>query len=222
MIPRLKLLGRPGTIAALTGALLFWGVETSQATTCSVASDSSGTCNFTPNSPADGTTSLNDVVSIPGDPLGGVLSFNLTLNADYTSSGDTSPGASGSFVMELDTASIPFWSLAILSAAPSTPGSTSYGDFTGGVLSPSSLTDTSLWTVGINPGDFPVTLTIASQFAGFCGDPNDCFTPASVFSFTFTPNVATTPLPAGLPLFASGMALMGWVGSRRRRKTQAA
>jgi hypothetical protein len=34
--------------------------------------------------------------------------------------------------------------------------------------------------------------------------------------------VATTPLPAGLPLFASGMALMGWVGSRRRRKTQAA
>ena len=34
-------------------------------------------------------------------------------------------------------------------------------------------------------------------------------------------NVATTPLPAALPLFAGGLGLMGLLGGRRKRKSKA-
>jgi hypothetical protein len=216
MRPIWNLMARPASIAILACCLFVLGDERAKATT---------TVDFTPDSPADGTTTLNDVISIPGSPFGGTLSFNLTLGADYTSPGDASPGANGSFFMELDTQSTPFWSGATLLAAPSTPGTTNYGDFTGpgGNLAVllGNLTDTSLWTVGINPGDFPVTLTISALFTGYCG-VGGCFTPNASFSYDFTPNsVSATPLPAALPLFASGMGLMGWVGWRRKRKAQA-
>ncbi len=35
-------------------------------------------------------------------------------------------------------------------------------------------------------------------------------------------SVATTPLPAALPLFATGLGLMGLLGWRRKRKASAA
>jgi hypothetical protein len=116
-----------------------------------------------------------------------------------------------------------FWSAAFLSAAPSTPGSTNYGDFTNNVLSPGNITDISLWTVGINPGDVPVVLTLfATQFSGYCPSADVCFPPDATFSYDFTPNsTGVTPLPAAMPLFATGMGLMGWAGWRRRRKAQA-
>jgi len=43
-------------------------------------------------------------------------------------------------------------------------------------------------------------------------------------SFTFTPvsDVANTPLPATLPLFATGLGVLGLFGWRRKRKAQAA
>jgi hypothetical protein len=37
--------------------------------------------------------------------------------------------------------------------------------------------------------------------------------------YTFTATLAPVPLPAALPLFASGLALAGYIGSRRRRAT---
>ncbi len=37
-----------------------------------------------------------------------------------------------------------------------------------------------------------------------------------------TPDVAATPLPAALPLFASGLGAMGFIGWRRKRKATAA
>jgi hypothetical protein len=36
------------------------------------------------------------------------------------------------------------------------------------------------------------------------------------------PGLATTPLPAALPMFASGLGVMGWFGRRRKRKAQSA
>jgi hypothetical protein len=38
----------------------------------------------------------------------------------------------------------------------------------------------------------------------------------------FSPGVATTPLPAALPLFATGLGAMGLLGWRRKRKSAAA
>jgi hypothetical protein len=41
-------------------------------------------------------------------------------------------------------------------------------------------------------------------------------------SGTLTPEVATTPLPAALPLFATGLGALGLLGWRRKRKNAAA
>jgi hypothetical protein len=35
-------------------------------------------------------------------------------------------------------------------------------------------------------------------------------------------NVATTPIPAALPLFATGLGVMGWLARRKKRKNTAA
>jgi hypothetical protein len=76
---------------------------------------------------------------------------------------------------------------------------------------------------------------------GFCLDPFDCsadkvigtfedvipispsdkvfITPFSVESL---PDASATPLPAALPLFATGLGALGLLGWRRKRKAQAA
>jgi hypothetical protein len=205
-----RALVRAGAFVLLIGALSVGGGGSANATTV----------NFTPDSVDPGAVDLNTTINIPGNSSGGTLSFNLTLGANYGLGGNS--GASGNFNMELDTASTPFWSAAFLTAAPSTSGSTNYGDFTANVLAPGNITDTSLWTVGINPGDFPVSLIINSQFSGYCpGGAGGCFPPNATFSYNFTPNSVAAPLPAALPLFASGLGLMGWMGWRRKRKAAA-
>ena len=40
-------------------------------------------------------------------------------------------------------------------------------------------------------------------------------------SFTLTPEAAATPLPAGLPLFATGLGTLGLLGWRRKRRASA-
>jgi hypothetical protein len=42
------------------------------------------------------------------------------------------------------------------------------------------------------------------------------------YQMLVTGNVATTPLPAALPLFASGLGALGLVSWRRKRKARAA
>jgi hypothetical protein len=204
---------RAAAFVLLVGALGVGGGGSASATTV----------NFTPDNPSDpGSVGLNTTINIPGNSSGGTLSFDLTLGANYSLGGNS--GASGFFNMQLDTASTPGWSFAFLTAAPSTSGTTNYGDFTGpvGVLAPGNITDTSKWTVGINPGDFPVSLSILSSFQGYCpGGAGGCFAPNATFSYNFTPNSVTAPLPAALPLFASGLGLMGWMGWRRKRKAAA-
>lgn len=56
--------------------------------------------------------------------------------------------------------------------------------------------------------------------AGFPNDPATDFGTSVVGSAS--PGVATTPLPAALPLFATGLGAMGLFGWRRKRKSAAA
>jgi hypothetical protein len=210
-----NLVARAGALALLLGAVALLGGGMAMATTVP----------FTPVAADPGAVELNTVISLdntntPGLAGGGTLSFNLTLGANYDPNLGANAGANGSFNMQLDAGSNVFWSGAFLSAAPSTPGSTSFGDFTNNnILASGAITDISLWTVGINPGDVPVLLTLfATQFSGYCPGASTCFPPNATFSYDFTPtSTGVTPLPAALPLFATGMGLMGWAGWRRKR-----
>lgn len=55
---------------------------------------------------------------------------------------------------------------------------------------------------------------------GGSGSVNNCQDGATVFSVS--PFVAATPLPAALPLFATGLGAMGLLGWRRKRKNASA
>jgi hypothetical protein len=53
------------------------------------------------------------------------------------------------------------------------------------------------------------------------GQPQTFFDFGSVF-FTASLAASATPLPAALPLFATGLGALGLLGWRRKRKAQAA
>jgi hypothetical protein len=71
-----------------------------------------------------------------------------------------------------------------------------------------------------------ITLTFAAPddtdndmtFAGVAGTGNNILNGSLIFTFTPT---ATTPLPATLPLLATGIGGLGLLGWRRKRKAQA-
>lgn len=145
--------------------------------------------------------------------VGGELDFTLTLNGPYDP-GDPTAGVYGSINVTVGTQSNPAMSTVGLDPFPSTPGTTNYGNQSNSVLSSSSVTDVSTWYVLLAAPDFPVSITIVSSLFGL---PTDA---SPVLAYQFTPNATTTPLPAALPLFASGVGLMGWMARRRRRKLQ--
>jgi hypothetical protein len=62
-----------------------------------------------------------------------------------------------------------------------------------------------------------------SSCATFGRDQAVTFGPASDFvgTWSFTSDTAVTPLPAALPLFATGLGALSLLGWRRKRKTQA-
>ena len=102
---------------------------------------------------------------------------------------------------------------------------TSWGDYATGLAelvyhSASSVS----WTIGA-PGQF----TSVQQLLGgsdssydfwmaVCTNGYDCYSPTPL---TANATVAATPLPAALPLFATGLGAMGLFGWRRKRKAQA-
>lgn len=77
---------------------------------------------------------------------------------------------------------------------------------------------------GTTVGTFSVLQSIGT-FSGSASSfpfPNEVFfgggaTASGTVGVTYTYDVATTPLPAGLPLFAGGLALVGLLGWRRMR-----
>jgi len=58
----------------------------------------------------------------------------------------------------------------------------------------------------------------SGQIVGYYGDNGT--NPSGAHGFLATP-ISETPLPATLPLFASGLGALGVLGWRRKRKVQA-
>jgi hypothetical protein len=113
---------------------------------------------------------------------------------------------------------------------PVTITSFSYGDITGNSpVGPNYIYDKTQWSVTINSADLaglPIFIAIDTSGlgcpggaapGGYCLDPT--LTITSTGGLSFSPNTATTPLPAALPLFASGLGLIGWIGRRRKRRS---
>jgi hypothetical protein len=67
------------------------------------------------------------------------------------------------------------------------------------------------------------TISIAAIDGAFTGDPFGCAAASNNCNqFTLDDlTVSSTPLPGALPLFASGLGVMGFLAKRRKRKTAA-
>jgi hypothetical protein len=72
----------------------------------------------------------------------------------------------------------------------------------------------------LNGAPAPITGVIISNLCG--SPPIFCSVSAATGPVTGSADPATTPLPAALPLFASGLGALGLLGWRRKRKAQAA
>ncbi|MFY9892503.1 MAG: VPLPA-CTERM sorting domain-containing protein [Xanthobacteraceae bacterium] len=91
---------------------------------------------------------------------------------------------------------------------PSAPGGTLLDDFGLGIVLANSY-DLAVGEDNNNPGEYNVSC---------CGSNNPIYTyPDVIFALTST-TVSTTPLPATLPLFASGLGALGLLARRRKRK----
>jgi hypothetical protein len=68
-----------------------------------------------------------------------------------------------------------------------------------------------------NSLDFPIGVALFNLDPGVTVNAPDSF----VFNNIFAPPTAATPLPAALPLFATGLGALGLIGLRRKRKARA-
>jgi len=136
----------------------------------------------------------------------GVMDFTLDLGGS---------SVIGSFSMVFTgPAGADFGSILLL-GNPSSAGTHNFSTLHGGPTTIGSLFDVSMWTIGtLDSFEFPVTAVITSSFAGT--NPQG-FPRLTVDLLGVHIVQSEVPLPAALPLFASGMGLLGWLALRRRR-----
>jgi hypothetical protein len=90
-----------------------------------------------------------------------------------------------------------------------------YGDETGKTVN-DTLPNSATWSVLLTGADLSSITIAISTFNGSTSD-DPAYSP--FLDVEFVPTITgATPLPAALPLFATGMGLMGWVGWRRKRR----
>jgi hypothetical protein len=161
------------------------------------------------NNPSPGT-----VVGIVSGTNG---TLNFTLNVDDPA---LAKDVAGSFEMDFVSQNGTFASVQVIGDTQSFGASQDLGD---AALFPfGGLTNITTWHLDIPAdlpfglSDMPFSLVVMSQL-----DSTVPFTPILTVDFTGDLQVRATPLPAALGLFASGMGLLGWMGSRRRRKAHA-
>lgn len=161
-------------------------------------------------SPSQATTTLPFSVGTTTyifDAAGnGVVDFKLDLG-----------GASviGSFSMVFTGPGGADFGSILLIGNPSSPGTDNFGSLHGGLTTFGNLFNVSKWTLGtLDSFEWPVVAVITASFAGT--DPQSF--PRLTFEETGGVFVQSpVPLPAALPLFASGMGVLGWLALRRRR-----
>jgi len=224
MIIKLKVAG------LLTAAILVAVIDSAGAgvleyntlTSFNAAAGATTTINFDSLSPIAIHTYFGDPgsVSLGGDTFSSSQALFAFKPAIYYSS---------SFLSAQTQANPPFNSLTIQTAGVNAIGFT-YGDFF--VALPNL-------TVTINGGT-PVSLTPATSSGTFVGFTDTSLITSIVLTETGSlpardgavldlinvlqtqQTVSATPLPAGLPLFATGLGVIGLLGRRRKRKNAAA
>jgi hypothetical protein len=128
-----------------------------------------------------------------GSPITSLISISLTINGHSYALSEVGFGANG----------------AVGKKNPSG---------TGVFATPTGTDD---FFLGWHIGGAPISFSYTAAYDGV-NDYQLAFWQATAFdNFTETV-VGTTPLPAALPLFATGLGLMGLLGWRRKRKAQAA
>ena len=189
-------------VAVLTGlTMLVGGAEISQANAATASQDIG--FNFT-NS---GTGSVTDLLSFSG--------FNTALG--------TLKGVSFGLISNI-TNTLGFVSAAVdvNSATELLLGSTSsVGAFNFGPVSGLNSVDGA--TTTFYSSAFGVNLVLTNctscEFSSSTWDPPS--PDGLTVTYTYTPAISATPLPAALPLFATGLAGLGFTAWRRRRKQKA-
>jgi hypothetical protein len=190
-------------IAVLTGlTVLIGGAEISNAD-AATTTPQTDTFNFTIGSEFDGgSSSTSESLSFAGfnASLGTLTEVDVEVNSSINSNA-TSLGASVTLPGQ------PFASLS----------TNSVGSFIEG---PSGVTTGLSGFIG-STWSASLALSSSDGFITWCGGEATCVgTTGLTVTYDYTP-VSATPLPATLPLFASGLAGLGITTWRRRRKQTA-
>lgn len=150
------------------------------------------------------------VATITG--TGGTMDFSLDV-AD--------PGLSdrsGNFAMDVfSPGDVLLGSISLIGAPSLNGGSFAFGSIAWPPGVAGGLPNISTWSLTVVALDLPLTLVVTSILFDALGNP---FAPLLTVDFTGDLALATNavPLPATLPLFATGIGMMGLLGWRRKRK----
>jgi hypothetical protein len=121
--------------------------------------------------------------------------FTMTYDVTSTASNVVTPGTFG----------LGGWNIYV-------DGSTSTGDFLYNAFDPDA---NGVFSLSLIAGD---TYTIALENEANVNGAMSTASMDGTFDWDISPSIAATPLPAALPLFATGLSAMGFFGWRKRRK----